>query len=210
MRDISKGQEPRSLTQHRLQLHSTYENYPNKRHLRDALVKEQYGLCCYCAGRIRANADSMKIEHWRCQTAHQNLQLTYSNLLGACRGGDGQSSDKHHCDTKKANLDLKWNPANDGHPIDTRIKYDLDGRITCTDQEFCDQLNSVLGLNLPFLRNNRKAVLDAVLFWWRSTPAKKRNLQSQINRRTIENDVHEPFSPVAVWFLREKLTRAAQ
>jgi len=209
VRDVRKGEEPRSLLEHRVKAHSTYENYPHKDELRVALVREQNGLCCYCMGRIRANAESMKIEHWQCQATYPDLQLTYTNLLGACTGGDGQAANEHHCDTRKANRDLKWNPANDAHPIEPRVSYGFDGKISSVDPEFGEQVDSVLALNLPVLRSNRKAVLDVVLQWWRLTPPAKRNLQAQIDRRTREQDEHEPFSPVAVWFLRQKLAGTA-
>ena len=53
MRAITKGPEPVSLTAHRQTPHCDYDNYAAKDDLRNALVSEQRGLCCYCMGRIR-------------------------------------------------------------------------------------------------------------------------------------------------------------
>lgn len=207
---ITKGQEPQSLTQHRAQAHSDYNNYQEKDELRAALVSEQRGLCCYCTGRIRAESISMKIEHWQCQATFPERQLVYGNLLGACLGGEGQAEDNQHCDTRKANRNLLWNPATAAHMIESRLRYLADGTVASTSAEFNDQLNSILGLNLPNLKNNRKAVLDAVLAWWREEqPVPLQKLQAQIGRRTDNPSDHQPFSPVAVWFLREKLRAAA-
>lgn len=204
MRAITKTAEPQSLTQHRAQTHSDYDNYQKKDELRTALVGEQKGLCCYCTGRIRPDREAMKIEHWQCQDTYPQHQLAYGNLLGACLGGQGQEKDDQHCDTRKGNSDLKWNPATAAHKIESRLRYLADGTVESTDSDFNDQLDNILGLNLRHFMNNRKAVLDAVLLWWRSTKDAREKIQSQIDKRTLGNEL-EPFSPVAVWFLRQKL-----
>ena len=98
MRAIVKGPEPPSLTAYRLAPHGGYEDYPDKDALQRSLSAEQRGLCCYCMGRIRPDADSMKIEHWRSQARYPDEQLSYRNLLGACRGGEGQPRGRQHCD----------------------------------------------------------------------------------------------------------------
>jgi len=199
--------EPRSLRQHRATAHSTYDNISkkDKDELRAALVEEQKSLCCYCTGRIVADPSVMKIEHWQCQDNYHQHQLSYGNLLGACLGGEGQAQGDQHCDTRKANSDLMWNPATAAHVIESRLRYLLDGTVESPDQAFNDQLNSVLGLNLPWLRNSRKAVLDVVLDWWRSTPNARQKVQRQIDQRTTHAGEYQPFSPVAVWFLRQKV-----
>jgi uncharacterized protein (TIGR02646 family) len=208
---ITKPAEPLSLAQHRAQAHSTYDNYPQKDELRTSLVGEQKGLCCYCTGRIRAEPAAMKIEHWQCQATYPQHQLAYKNLLGACLGGQGQAATDQHCDTRKANRDLQWNPANAAHMLETRLRYLADGTVESSDAVFNDQLNSILGLNLKHLKNNRKAVLDTVLSWWRTEqPVARHKLQAQINRRTNYDAEYQPFSPIAVWFLRQKVEAAAQ
>lgn len=206
---IAKAVEPQSLAQHRAQPHSDYNNYLQKDELRAALIGEQHGLCCYCTGRIRTDATRMKIEHWQCQATYPQYQLTYGNLLGACLGGQGRSAAEQHCDTRKANSDLKWNPANPAHVIESRLRYLADGTVESADEEFNDQLTNVLGLNLAVLKNNRKAVLDAVFVWWRSTPNARQKVQKQIDQRRAGIGELAPFSPVAVWFLQEKLGAAA-
>jgi uncharacterized protein (TIGR02646 family) len=206
---IIKAAEPNSLTQHRAQAHSDYENYPEKDELRTALVGEQKGLCCYCTGRIRAEPTAMKIEHWQSQANYPQHQLAYGNLLGACLGGQGQAAPDQHCDTRKANHDLQWNPATATHMIETRLRYLVDGAVESTDATFDTQLREVLGLNLAYLKNNRKAVLDIVLIWWRTTPNARQRIQAQIEKRTNNVAEYQPFSPVAVWFLRQKLAGAA-
>ena len=52
----------------------------------------------------------MKIEHWRSRKAYGEDQLRYGNLLAACRGGEGRPGREQHCDTKKGDREVRWNP----------------------------------------------------------------------------------------------------
>lgn len=208
MRAITKEAEPSSLTLYRAQNNPpgkrAFQDYPDKSNLREQLIREQKGLCCYCMGRIENDPLTMKVDHFQCQDRYQDGRLTYSNLLGVCSGAKGMPKAQQHCDSRKGDLDLLWSPANSAHAIESRILYLADGEIKSADEVFNAQLNDVLGLNLKFMRNNRKAVLDSVLVWWRSTKDARQKVQEQIRRRT-EREQLEPFSPVAVWFLRQKL-----
>src|SRR6185503_7431921 len=127
MKQISKAAEPPSLTAHRKTRFADYQNYAAKDDLRQTLVAEQRGLCCYCVGRINVGLEKMKIEHWQSQSRFPAQQLNYRNLLGACSGGDGLPGGLQHCDTRKGNRDLSWNPAEPAHHVETRLRYELDG-----------------------------------------------------------------------------------
>jgi uncharacterized protein (TIGR02646 family) len=217
MRSISKGREPASLTQHRADIHSGYDNYTAKAkdELRVALTGEQRGLCCYCMGRVYPSASTMKVEHWRCRSHYPELELVYENLLAACLGGEGQPEQRRHCDTRKADRDLKFNPANPEHRVEQRIAFEFDGTITSSDEEFNTQLNVVLGLNLPALRNQRKSVLTGFMQWWRTEKARLRGpvprerLERERKRRLGQNDdVLAPFDPVVLWWLEQRIARS--
>jgi uncharacterized protein (TIGR02646 family) len=213
VRAITKRREPLSLTAHRQTAHCDYDNYAGKDELRDALVSEQRGLCCYCMGRIRPETDSMKIEHWQCRARFPQYQLVYRNLLGACVGGDGQPRHLQHCDTRKGDADLLWNPAQSTHMIEARIRYGLDGSISSDDATFNTQLNDVLNLNLPKIRNNRKGVLDGVLQWLKAEkgrlqgPIPRERLRREIDRRTATDKELAPYCQVAAWWLQKRLAR---
>src|SRR5690348_7893797 len=159
-------------------------------------------------GRIRVNAAEMKIEHWRSKANYPNEQLDYLNLLAACMGGEGQPPHLQYCDTRKQNLDLQWNPANPLHHIETRLRYDPDGTICSDDATFNAQLNDVLNLNLPWIKNNRKSVLTGLLDWWkRNKPVPPERIEREINYRTGGNGNLSPYSQVAVWWLLRKMAR---
>ena len=215
MRAIIKRPEPVRLTAHRQTAHTSYDNYAAKDRLRHALVTEQRGLCCYCLGRIRPKPKSMKIEHWKCQSNYPGEQLSYQNLLGSCRGGHGQAAHLQHCDTRKGDSDIKWNPADPAHHIETRIRYDLDGSIRSGEVDFDSQLNDILNLNLPVLRKNRKHLLDAVLHWWK---CEKVRIGGQVPHHHLvrKRDQYvggdgplSPYCQVAAWWIGQKLARMA-
>jgi uncharacterized protein (TIGR02646 family) len=216
VRQILKQPEPASLTTHRFADHADYANYAAKEELRAALVGEQLALCCYCMGRIRSDWRLMKIEHWRSQANHRADQLNYQNLLGACKGGDGQPFDLQHCDTRKGNADLQWNPADPAHHIETRLTYAPDGTIHAGDAVFDAQLNNVLNLNLPQIKNNRKGVLSALVYWWKGEknrlhgPVPKDRIQREIEQRTTgAGGSLSPYCQVAVWWLQQRLAGMA-
>jgi len=207
MRTIQKSSEPTSLTEHRAVPHADFENYVDKDILRQSLVAEQRGLCCYCQSRVRACCSDMKIEHWQCQANHPRRQLDYSNLLAACLGGQGRPSNAQHCDTRKGEASLKYCPADPSHQIESRICFLGDGRIRSTDSDFDQELNEVLNLNWSRLVSNRKAVLDAF---------KQRLGRGQLNaaRELKKWNGSEPgdlpeYAQVVVFWLEKKIARVA-
>lgn len=214
MRNIRKGQEPQSLRQHRASQYASYENYGDKDVLRGALVTEQQWLCCYCMGRIKPDASKMKIEHWQCQANHRGRELDYRNLLGACLGGEGQPPSSQHCDTRKGNDDLLWNPAETIHAVEAKVDYLADGTISSSDNTFNDQLNEVLNLNLAILKESRKKAYDGFLEWWRKEkdrlhrPVPRSKLQRKKDKYVEGGGKLPPFCQVAVSLIDRKLEQA--
>lgn len=212
MRTIHKGVEPASLVEHRCTAHADYDNYADKDTLRRYLVRDQRGLCYYCLSRIRPTANAMKIEHWHNQAEFRAEELDYSNLLGACLGGAGQSTELQHCDTKKGNSLLSKNPANPAHCVESLVRYEAGGRIVSDDAAFNSELEHVLNFNAPFLKNNRKATLDGL----HQALSKKGPLQRITIQRWLydwngesHTDELRPFCQVVVYWLRKRLARAS-
>lgn len=160
MRKIFKGQEPRLLTQHRNSTHSNYHNLPSgtKQTLREKLVLDQRGLCCYCLGKITPTETSMKIEHFEPQSLYPAKQLIYSNLFGACPGNMKGGTDTH-CDTFKGNKEFHFHPCDSGS-IHAEIKYKSDGKIYSDNALLNTELNTILNLNFTLLKKARKSTLD--------------------------------------------------
>lgn len=217
MRAITKRKEPASLTTHRKKAYGAYANLSatDKQKLREALVEEQRGICCYCMASIAASRDKMKIEHWQSQENYPDRQLDYSNLLGACLGASGQPKDKQHCDTRKGDLDLRFSPADPAHSIEQRVYFKIDGTIASTDAEFNVQLDDVLGLNGIVLSNRRKAVVDALVGWLNEYRRRHRRgpdaaaLQRQRANLVPAIGHLKPYAQVAVWWLDQRLAKIA-
>jgi len=155
----------------------------------------------------------MKIEHWQSQVHYPAEQLNYRNLLAACLGGDGQPYHFQHCDTRKGDRDLRWNPADPAHHIETRVRYEVDGKIRSDDPDFDKQLHFVLNLNLQVLKNNRAEVLSAILQWWKHEKARikgavpRERFQSERDKRVGGAGTLQSYCSVAVWWLEQRLAR---
>ncbi len=205
MRTIQKGPEPASLTQHRQQRRADYDNYTDKATLRQALVAEQRGLCCYCQSRIRATPEGMKIEHWQCQADHPERQLDFGNLHGVCKGNEGQPIDRQHCDTRKGNSGLCFSVCDLAHPIERKIRFLGNGEITSDDDAVRTAINEVLNLNWSRLAENRKFALagflqglgNAKLDHAKELPKWDGSLGSEL----------PPFSQIVAHYLLKKLKR---
>ena len=165
MRFIQKNDEPRSLREYRAMPRAVYDgpNFtPVKSDIRQQLLREQGYLCCYCMKRIEDNELKTKIEHWHCQDTYPNEQLAYQNLLAACDGNSGSPPKEQHCDTKKTNHDVSYNPSNANHKNRLQIQYSSSGEVISVDPVFNQDIENILNLNFSRLRDNRKIILDTV------------------------------------------------
>lgn len=213
MRTIQKRKEPNSLIKYRKQTDATYEGYRDKQDVRDQLVREQGGLCCYCQSRIRPTEDGMKIEHWQSKSPQKypGRQLDYTNMLGACYGGQKKNKkcppETHHCDTLKDDSDLCFCLTDAAHPIEPRIKFLGDGRIQSNDSDIERDINVVLNLNLDNLKNNRKAVLTA--FQQRLTAGAQLDVTKELPKWDgSKNEELPEYAQVVVYWLNKKQARA--
>jgi uncharacterized protein (TIGR02646 family) len=210
VRAIVKGREPPSLTTHRLTQFASFDNFASSDELRDSLVSEQRGICCYCMQRIHASRDGMRIEHWHSQSCYPGEQLDYRNLLAACKGNEGRPQSETHCDVRKANVDLSRHPADLTAPIDRDLHYSGDGRISSTDAAFDAELNGVLNLNFDFLVKNRQETLRAftAALQHRGTLAPA-TLTRWLSKWRGDNrqDPLLPYAQVIVYWLEKRIRR---
>ncbi len=210
MRRIHKQTEPRSLVEHRATTGAEFDGC-NKADIRTSLVQEQRGLCCYCCGRIAATHNGMKIDHFEAQSVEPEKALSYSNMLGACLGGMGNPPKLQHCDTKRGNRPIEYNPADPLRDIHSVIVLGANGRLSSPSAIFSDQLDKTLGLNLPRLVTERERQIKAVTKWWSSAHTKKRRkpnqneINGQLDRLEPSHGDLVPFQFAAVWWLKNKV-----
>lgn len=211
MRQIIKNKEPQSLTEHRAKEYADYDNYEEKDDLRKSLCIEQRGICCYCMESISPDVKYMKIEHFHCQEDYPKQQLDYRNLLGACKGNEGQPPKFQHCDTHKGRKVLNFYPPNQVIAIQNLIQYGNDGSINSTNSELDRELNEVLNLNVIQLKNKRKAALDGFKL-------ALNKYKGSIKKPTLERwlaiwngeqsqDALKPYCQVIVYWLKKKIAQ---
>jgi len=148
--------------------------------LKDLLISEQKGLCCYCQQVITNNNST--IEHFLPQSKYKKHETEYLNLHLACKysRGKGIKKEDKYCDVKKGN-DLIINAIL--HPeCETFFRYTKNGEILPNDfifknyKEFnknVEKLNlknqailhliNVLNLNSIDLINKRKKTYNDTL-----------------------------------------------
>ena len=182
---------------------------PEKPHLRDSLVKEQGSLCAYCNCRIEPADSHTKVEHWLCQTGFPYEELNYDNLLAACLGGHGKPKRLQHCDTSKGEDSICKNPSRVSDRIEDIVFFLDDGTIFATDESFDVEINKILNLNLDWMKQNRKAVLDGfILTLPKAGGLKKSDLQRKLSEwYQPQNGKLKENCMIVVHWLRKRLQR---
>jgi uncharacterized protein (TIGR02646 family) len=203
MRAITKAHEPPKLKAYRAVPGATYDGKdftPVKDEIRAALLRDQLALCCYCMRRISSDARphptnpdappsvQMKVEHWRSQTAFASLRLAWTNLLGACLGGEGSPPADHTCDTRKGEEEILLNPLDPAHV--STVSCTSAGRLQSTDPRLQKDIDEHLGLNHRVLVEARKVMLDRYL-----NPLKIKYRTSPIPETAIRSLVAELETP---------------
>ena len=196
--------EPSLLRRHRTSNPgATYDNGPSnmKSEIQLTVVKEQFGLCCYCMQRI--TPETVRVEHKLSQTRHANLSLDYNNMAGACSCSKGLKKRQQYCEIYKGEMDFTFNLS----CVQAKIRYDPQGRIKSFDSQLDDQLNNVLNLNVKYLVEQRRAVYDAVAHFL-SRGKTRGEIQSRINQLSSpRNGLKEIFCGVSIFFLQKRLAR---
>lgn len=205
---IPKGAEPPSLRAYRAVPGATYDgaNFtPVKNDIRDALLRDQSHLCCYCLQRIARSITStgcdesaarvsptveMKVEHWRPQSQYPTLALDWRNLLGACPGNMGAAPSEQTCDTRKGDAEILLNPLDASHMATLRCTSS--GRLESTDPRMQSDLDERLGLNVAFLTSERRRVLERSLSQLRA-----RYAGATIPEREVRHAIAEAERPRA-------------
>lgn len=101
-------------------IRAQFDSLP-KANIREALFKEQHGLCAYCMRRISLDGQNTTIEHWYPLSKSKEKALDYSNMLGVCHGGRKSKESMHRvlcCDASKDEQLITIDPFNKSHMDD--------------------------------------------------------------------------------------------
>ena len=203
------------------------DNRLPRKKLKESLLKEQYYLCAYCMSRI--NEDSMKIEHWFPQSPNTNgrdlssedkererrYSIDYKNMLAICRGNEGNQPSQQHCDTRKGNKTLLYNPSNPNDYNKLKILYLRTGKIESKDKKFNEQLGDigkgnegVLNLNCEKLMSDRANVIRMIFesLDKLKNKASARKIDTIIKKWSLpDKDGKLPeYAGVAIYFLTKR------
>lgn len=228
MKKIFKGQEPLSLATHRRVNNTDYDGFREKQELREALVTEQRGICCYCMQRIKPLELTMKIEHFQSRSGYPSERLVYNNLFGACLGNEKAEAESH-CDTFKGSKEFHFHMCNSGS-IHTEIKYKTDGEIYSDNEDLNFELGAdideneknerkfkpgILNLNTINLIRDRKKTLDGFKDYLVRYKKGKLSKDKVIRLRNkwlgnSHADLLEPYCMIVVYYLEKKIATSKQ
>ena len=165
---IQKKSEPKEWQEYRCTPGVDYQSIPE---LVDALLEEQGYICAYCMRRIPhkdrlykkdginyvLTDEDHRVEHIQSRENHDDKKLDYSNMVICCPGHIGS---EEHCDRLKGSKDISFTPL-DANFIAT-LSYKMDGEIVSSNEQYNKEINEVLNLNTPILKENRKNTWEAV------------------------------------------------
>lgn len=172
MKYIVKSASPASLEAYKATEGACYDDMPKnvKEDVRQSLVSEQGGICCYCGKRILSDYHSV-IEHLypKSHKQYSHLQLEYSNLLCSCDGGESDRTGKiksekrkfpSFCDNKKNDSILSLTPLDP--TCEEQFSYDEEGHIY-GETDAAKEAIDTLGLDCSSLVNLRRAAINPYL-----------------------------------------------
>jgi len=159
MRRIRKGSEPRQLAERRMTPGTrTSWGAPKAEtdEWREALHREQLGLCAYCMGRLRL--DEARIEHHEPRSSARDRTYDWSNMLGVCQGQlpDGTV----FCEAARGDGELHANPTRFPPDVGDLFRYTPAGVMQSANGDAqIEATISRLRLNAEHLKRNRSAVI---------------------------------------------------
>ena len=201
---IKKGSEPHEWTKKRATPGASFESIPE---LRDSLLKEQGYICAYCMCSVpnRNSSVGSKIEHIKPRSLYPPLAMDYGNMVICC---PGETNGESHCDTKKANSEIRFSPFEP--QTQKSISYSSrDGAIKSDNNDWNEDMDTVLNLNHSLLKANRKKTLEGVIEklgkntgkWKEATLEKLFQQWSKFDN----SGKYNPYCGIVQWYLNKKL-----
>jgi len=211
---INKQAEPNKWVEYRNTPGVDYQSIPE---LVESLLEEQGYICAYCMRRIpvkdrlcedKKTDEDHRVEHVLSRDNHDDLKLTYKNMVICCPGHIGSED---HCDRLKGERDVTFNLF-DQNFIDT-LSYKTDGEIVSSNVQYNKEINEVLNLNTPLLKTNRISAWNSVknlISNQKNKPWTKSELSKYIEKySSVHNNggkkQYIPYCGVVLYFLYKKM-----
>lgn len=171
MKHIMKKNSPVSFEKWKKERGSfaSYATIPSeiKSIVRESLLEEQYGLCCYCGLGLTRN--NMHIEHFRPQSKFKSLQLDYQNMHASCMGKlihhESIEEFSDFCGhSKKDWFDEQLTVSPLDPDCESYFEYGFDGTIAAAyHHKGAGETIFRLGLNTYLPIKQREEAIDAIL-----------------------------------------------
>ncbi|MBE9064137.1 retron system putative HNH endonuclease [cf. Phormidesmis sp. LEGE 11477] len=167
MKHIQKQNEPQEFIDwKKKKKNPTYERFKKTKKVRipvkEALIKEQGGLCCYCERQI--TLDNSHIEHFKPKSDKTVDPLDFQNLLCSCQR-ELAEKEPRHCGNAKGDYDptLLISPLES--TCATHFIFDGDGNIGPKENTDRRAVNTIkqLQLNIPKLIALRQGAIGLFL-----------------------------------------------
>lgn len=164
MKFIVKNQEPQSFANWKNLVNDnwqpTYDDLSGqeKKDVKNALIAEQGGICCYCETIL--NYGDSHIEHLDPQSNNEAGRLDFNNMLCSCQ----QKLDKGeplHCGNSKGDEIIPITPLMSD--CESKFKYTYNGQILHID-EASELTIKHLQLNIDKLNKLRESAIDSILY----------------------------------------------
>ncbi|MDT4289075.1 hypothetical protein RO575_05875 [Methylomonas sp. MO1] len=207
MRQIVKveGREPEELAvwkranphgrYHELD-HSSQGKLARQAIRRDA-IKEQFGLCGYCCKCI--NLEHSTNEHVISQQVDQNQTLNFANIIASC-------DKKNRCNQARGTKELTLTPLMPECEIE--LKFYPSGKVK-GKTERASEVIEVLGLDKRAIREERKQLVDALIYNTGSEPDDLELLGVDLLNDLVsildqpdESGILPPYSPALINIIR--------
>lgn len=189
----------------------------DKRAVRDALMRDQGFLCCYCMRRIEPGKHQVRIEHHQSQSSAPERDLDWDNMLAACSGARklrGRAKDdaaarkvprsEQTCDNRKGDEAITINPLDAS--VDA-VRYLNDGRIQHPIAQLQADIDERLNLNVDFLVDDRLAARDELIERLRRELGPARTWTDMSLRRYLDARRQSPRLPRYFGYLETLLAR---
>lgn len=225
--EITKSDEWKNASKEDPMLLRSFFDGLNKQPIREMLVKEQHGLCAYCMRRIETD-EKMNIEHFLPIKGYKDKVLDYGNMLGCCRGDDGNEMDGSGtlcCDAAKKDRMITIDPRN--QKMMEKIRYNRDGRIYVDpkDETLQHDIDHILMLNGKLNKDGSlKCDTSTHIVMGRRTAYRKyekymealdkkyrgnkSKIQSSLKKRISElesREIYPEYAGVLLYFMRRRL-----
>ncbi|MEN1833066.1 TIGR02646 family protein [Pseudomonas lijiangensis] len=176
--------------------------------IRQACVREQYGLCAYCCRRITADKKSAHNEHVEAQRQAPNRTLDFQNIVASCNYA-GRCGDAHK------HQPLPLTPLMD--ECETELRFELSGLV----KGLTERARTSIGvLKLGDTREanrglvyERKQMIELLLFSQGLNPGELASESDELLGLLLEDLLNvddqqalQAFSPVLVNVIRHQRT----